>query len=221
MKYELTDVTKEVENDYGTYTLHQIRALSSFDDVKEGDLGGYIESEANLSQEGKGWLYEDAIAFHNARIRHDAKVRGVSQVAGHASVEDNAIVENSIVCSDAVVNSCAAIKFATIRGDAMITGNAKVTGNENNVEQVEVTGNALISGNGIVSEAYPYLEFTNVGSNKSDITAFVEEGEEPSIAVTVDYRYNTLDYFEHSIIGTEDETEMNKIVDIIKNHFNI
>lgn len=39
--------------------LFQIRALISFGDVKEGDLGGYIEKEENLSHDGnacKMWM---------------------------------------------------------------------------------------------------------------------------------------------------------------------
>lgn len=41
-------------------TLHRICALRSFDDVKSGDLGGYIESEANLSHDGDAWVDDNA-----------------------------------------------------------------------------------------------------------------------------------------------------------------
>ncbi len=37
-KYELTDETTEVDGK----TLHRIRALRDFDDVKADDLGGFI-----------------------------------------------------------------------------------------------------------------------------------------------------------------------------------
>lgn len=40
--------------------LFQIRALISFGDVKEGDLGGYIEKEENLSHDGNAWVSGDA-----------------------------------------------------------------------------------------------------------------------------------------------------------------
>ena len=58
MKYKLTETTKVV---YGI-TLYQIIALTSFGSIKEGDLGGYIATEKNLSQEG------------NARVSGDAKL---------------------------------------------------------------------------------------------------------------------------------------------------
>ena len=44
-KYKLTDEKIEW---YGR-TLYRIIALISFGDVKEGDLGGFIEKEENLS----------------------------------------------------------------------------------------------------------------------------------------------------------------------------
>ena len=40
-KYEFTDDTIEVDG----HTLYRIRSLRSFGDVKEGDIGGYIEDE--------------------------------------------------------------------------------------------------------------------------------------------------------------------------------
>ena len=40
--------------------LFQIKALVSFGDVKEGDLGGYIEKEENLSHNGNAWVYGNA-----------------------------------------------------------------------------------------------------------------------------------------------------------------
>ena len=53
-KYELTDKTKV----YDGCTLHRIRALKDFGDVKAGDLGGWIESEKNLLREAVSKLNE-------------------------------------------------------------------------------------------------------------------------------------------------------------------
>ena len=55
-KYELTYYTKEVDG----HTLHQIRALKFFGNVKKGELGGWIEDSTNLSQSGNSWVYNDA-----------------------------------------------------------------------------------------------------------------------------------------------------------------
>ena len=48
MKYKLTNNKKEW---FGT-TLFQIKAEISFGNVLKGELGGYIEKEENLSQDG-------------------------------------------------------------------------------------------------------------------------------------------------------------------------
>ncbi|MDO5399306.1 MAG: hypothetical protein Q4G33_15435, partial [bacterium] len=61
-KFELT--TESKINWFGR-TLFRIKACKSFitatgDEVKAGDLGGYIEMESNLSQSGKAWVYSNA-----------------------------------------------------------------------------------------------------------------------------------------------------------------
>ena len=61
MKYKLTNKTRVING----ITLHQIQALTNFSDVKAGDLGGWIEREENLSQEGNCWVYDDARVYDN------------------------------------------------------------------------------------------------------------------------------------------------------------
>ena len=56
-KYELTDDTITV----GGRILHRIKALKSFSDVEEGDLGGYVEKEDNLDHSGEAWVSGDAM----------------------------------------------------------------------------------------------------------------------------------------------------------------
>ena len=44
--------------------LYRIQALRDIGkDIKRGDLGGYVESEANLSTEDDSWLYPDMVAY--------------------------------------------------------------------------------------------------------------------------------------------------------------
>ena len=69
-KYELTDETMEWEG----HALHRIKALRDFNDVKAGDLGGWVESEYNLSQYEKCWLCDNAIVYGDARIYGNARV---------------------------------------------------------------------------------------------------------------------------------------------------
>ena len=70
-KYELlADDTIEF---YGR-TLHRIKACKDFGNVKSGELGGYIESENNLSQAGDCWVCDNARVCGNARVYDSARV---------------------------------------------------------------------------------------------------------------------------------------------------
>lgn len=86
MKYKLTD-EKIKHNDK---TLYRIQALKDFGLVKAGDLGGWIQSEANLSQDGSCWVAHDAKVFDDARVLGNARVFGNARVSGDARVFDDA-----------------------------------------------------------------------------------------------------------------------------------
>lgn len=86
MKYELTDETIDVS---GT-TLHRIKALKDFGNVKKGELGGYVESEYNLSQIGNCWVYGNARVCGNAEVCGNAWVYGNAELCGNARVYGNA-----------------------------------------------------------------------------------------------------------------------------------
>ena len=64
-KYELTSETKVING----VKLHRIKALESFGRVEKGELGGWIESEKNLSQDGDAWVFDNATVRGNAKVR--------------------------------------------------------------------------------------------------------------------------------------------------------
>ena len=105
MKYKLTTNNKQVND----ITLYQIEALIDIPSiyVKKGNLGGWIEKEANLSQERNAWVYEDAMVYGNAMVSGNSEVYGNARVSGDARVSGNAMVF----------------------GNAMVSGNARVFGN--------------------------------------------------------------------------------------------
>ena len=97
-KYELTDHTKVVNG----HTLHQIKALKDFSNVKKDDLGGWIESYQNLSQSGNAWVYDDAEVFENAKVYGYAKVYGNARIYDDACIFDFAnVCGHAHVCGDA------------------------------------------------------------------------------------------------------------------------
>lgn len=166
-KYRLTD---ETVRHFGSL-VYRIEALIDFDDVKAGDKGGFVESEANLSHEGNCWIYDDAVAAANSRVYEDAKLHDNAVIDDFAKISGKAqafegvrIVESAEVSGEAklyngcwvggfskvsdnaeLCGKCAVLEYAKVSGHAKISENAKVSG------EAEVTDNAQISGNAEVT----------------------------------------------------------------------
>lgn len=68
-KFELT--SEFITNIFGT-KLFRIKALVEFGDVEAGELGGYVEMEENVSQDGDAWVYGDAQVSGDAWVSGDA-----------------------------------------------------------------------------------------------------------------------------------------------------
>jgi len=97
-KYELLD--NDTVTTWDGHALKRIRALVAIGSlVAAGELGGYIESEDNLSQ-----VYGDAWVSGDAQVYGDARVSGNAQVSGNAWVSGN----------------------AQVYGDAWVSGDARV-----------------------------------------------------------------------------------------------
>ncbi len=69
-KYILTEETKEV----GGHILHKIQAVRDFGDVQKGDLGGWVESEENLSHDGNCWVSGNGRVFGNGEVSSNARI---------------------------------------------------------------------------------------------------------------------------------------------------
>jgi carbonic anhydrase/acetyltransferase-like protein (isoleucine patch superfamily) len=150
-KYKLTNNTIQHEGK----TLYQIQALKGFGYIYEGELGGYVESESNLSQEGDCWVYGNAKIYGDAQVFGDAKVFGNAKVFDSAWVSDNAQVFGnakvygnvSIFNNTKVYKNAQVYNNAKIYGDVSISGNVKVYDNAEVYGKTQVFSNAQISGN--------------------------------------------------------------------------
>lgn len=67
-KYVLTSEEIYVDN----YVLYRIKACRKFNDVRAGDLGGFIEYKSNLDNRDTCWVYKDAKVYGNAQITGNA-----------------------------------------------------------------------------------------------------------------------------------------------------
>lgn len=81
-KYEFTGETRN----WVGRTLHRIRAVRDFGDVKAGDLGGWIETESNLSNDGNARVYGNAWVYGNAEVYGNARVYGNAEVYGRKHI---------------------------------------------------------------------------------------------------------------------------------------
>ena len=74
-------------------TVKRIRALVAISYfASAGSLGGYIESEKSLSQDGDAWVYGDARVSGNAWVYGDAQVYGDAWVSGNARVSGDGLI---------------------------------------------------------------------------------------------------------------------------------
>ena len=230
-KYELTSET--IETDEGI-TLYRIKALKDFGNVNKGDLGGFIESEDNLSQEGITWVYDNArvfgnavvfgnaLVYENAQVSGDAKVfRNArvyenAQVSGNACVYENAhVYDNARVFGNAVVFGNALVyENAQVSGDVQLYGNAQLCGN------AQVSGDACIYGNAKVTSVDDYSTISNFGTQYRTTTFFrCEDGE---IRVSCGCFYGTIPEFKNQVKGTREgkiAKEYLIIADLMDEHF--
>lgn len=90
-KYELLHSDRRILGNGAV--VYRIRALRDFWEVKAGELGGFVESEDNLSHEGKCWVSGDGMVIEHARVSGDVLVSD-SLVFGHAALSGLCIVFN-------------------------------------------------------------------------------------------------------------------------------
>lgn len=218
-KYEMTDITTE----YYDTTLHRIRALKSFNGVKEGDIGGWIEDYENLNQYGNCWVYGNAHVRGNAQVYSDAQVRGKADVSGRAQVCGKARVDNyALVLGDAVVGDNARVyDYARVCGcarlfdDAQVFGNAQVSGYSIVCDNVKVFGNALVYGNAMfyknarIRKTADYLVIGPIGSEEI-FTTFMR-GNGNKILVRCGCFSGGLDEFVKRVTKTHGNNQYGKI----------
>lgn len=104
-------MSKKYELSPELFGYYQIKALIDIPrhGVKAGDLGGQVQGEHNLSQEGDCWIKE------GSALRDDARVEG------NAIIQNNSIIgDNARVSGDAVVDNCSVMWYSVISGNAVV-----------------------------------------------------------------------------------------------------
>lgn len=159
-------------------TLFRIKALRCFSYVNTGNLGGYIESEDNLSHEGNCWIddeakvYHDARVFGNAQVYDEAEVFDQAKVYGDAFVNDRSkVYDNAEVFGETWVYGYArVIEYAKVYGNSGVLDNATISGHAQVRGNVRVCGAADISQDAVVETMEDYIIFKNWWSSGRTFT---------------------------------------------------
>ena len=146
-KYKFTGKTLEFQG----RVLKQIEYLRYLTKkVDKGVVGGWIESEDNLSHGG------DCCVMDNAKVFGNARIIGNSEILDEAIVKENAtILGNNIISKNAVIGA-----DTIVDGACLITDNSQVyfyqvitnSTNEstNYKEKAHVYGDSAIRGNSLI-----------------------------------------------------------------------
>lgn len=136
-KFEVVEVEER------SCIVKRVKALHDFNTlcgtVHAGEIGGIVNGEHNLSQDGSCWIYAGA------------KVLGIAYVENDAVVFDSAtILGRSVISGKAVVRG-----KTEIYDDAKISGNTELYGRTRVYGRVTVLGScrfrdALIKGDGFI-----------------------------------------------------------------------
>ena len=150
IKYELINKTK---TEHGQI-LYRIRALKDFNDVKKGNIGGFVENYNVLSQYGNCWIYDNAVVEgdrllikDNAQIRNKAEILeseifGNVIISGNTTVLGGAVIKDNVEISGKVRISATCI----ISDNVKISGEAQIDGND-----IKISKNTRILGDAVIN----------------------------------------------------------------------
>ena len=212
-KYELTDDSIT----FMGHKLFRIRAIRSFSGVNVGDLGGYIEKEANLSHDDNAWVSGDAYISDDARIYDDARISGNARIYGNACIYDDArisgyayIYNDARISDNACISGCACIyDNVSISGDARISGFAYIS------------GYARICGDAWIHSETDYLCFKGLGSQNRNTTFF--KCKDGHIHVSCGCFSGSIQEFETKVKKTHGDSKYAKeylaCIEVVKIHF--
>lgn len=148
MKYELTNISIEIDGKI----IYKIKASMDFfcqdHKVSEGDIGGWVESKRNLSQDGNCWIFDDAIVCDDAIVKDNACVKNLAMIRERAIIHDNAqIYESAKVGGTSDIGGRAIVKgFAKLDGEVTVKDNVLIDGNSVIKCKADFSGESVISG---------------------------------------------------------------------------
>ncbi len=138
-KYEITDMP------HAAYPfLRRVRALRDIGDkVKAGDLGGFVESERNLSFEpgDDSWIFDDAACVGEGCVEKGSRLFGSAVVCGRAYLTGGASMS-----AQARAEDDAYIQGADLCGHARASGKSRVLASPDGTAHPILSENCAVYG---------------------------------------------------------------------------
>lgn len=228
--------------------LYRIQALKTFTKpggynpvVHVGELGGYVESEDNLSQQGSCWIFDkarvkdggkvldDAIVYDKCLVSKNSIVRGRSVVGGHCFVTNQSVIIDSRLEGNVIVNGHSTIHsgaylYGEIGVDQSDIGNLVNLIGRISVKKSRITAPLELSGdyelNFDVSDPHSVIGY-NVGMPGSRLFAIKN-----IVASKVEDKWSTGDFVGTGaelidfIRDSDDEQRINYVRSIVEHHLN-
>lgn len=228
--------------------LYRIQALKTFTKpggfnpvVHVGELGGYVEVEDNLSQDGNCWLFDkarvkdggkvldDAIVYDKCLVSKNSIIRGRSVVGGHCFVTNQSVIIDSKLEGNVIVNGHSTIHsgaylYGEIGVDQSDVGNLVNLIGRISVKKSRITAPLELSGdyelNFDVSDPHSVIGY-NVGMPGSRLFAIKN-----IVASKVEDKWSTGDFVGTGaelidfIRDSDDEQRINYVRSIVENHLN-
>ena len=228
--------------------LYRIQALKTFTKpggynpvVHIGELGGYVESEANLSQEGNCWLFDkarvkdggkvldDAIVYDKCLVSKNSIIRGRSVVGGHCFVTNQSVIIDSRLEGNVIVNGHSTVHsgaylYGEIGVDQSDVGNLVNLIGRISVKKSRITAPLELSGdyelNFDVSDPHSVIGY-NVGMPGGRLFAIKN-----IVASKVEDKWSTGDFVGTGaelidfIRDSDDEQRINYVRSIVEHHLN-
>lgn len=130
-KYRLSDASRSFSyQDNGEkrhVTLRQIVALQDFHDVQAGTLGGWVEDEQVLSQQGNCWIYdENSMVFGGSRIADSARISQPCTIYDGVDISGHAWVDGAEICRGARLSGNVLVQRSRVSGECLLGDDARI-----------------------------------------------------------------------------------------------
>lgn len=228
--------------------LYRIQALKTFTKpggcnpvVHVGELGGYVEVEDNLSQDGNCWIFDkarvkeggrvldDAIVYDKSLVSKNSIIRGRSIVGGHCFVTNQSVIIDSTLEGNVIVNGHSIVHsgsylYGEIGVDQSNIGDLVNLIGRISVKKSRITAPLELSGdyelNFDVSDPHSVIGY-NVGMPGGRLFAIKN-----IVASKVEDKWSTGDFVGTGaelidfIRDSDDEQRINYVRSIVENHLN-